>query len=240
MNKTAMSKAAIDTVKIIPNSPPDDFIYAPPQIIPNIIFKDNDILIVSKPAGLLSVAGRGEDLKDCLVSRVQKDICADARIVHRLDMDTSGIMIFARTPAALKHIGRQFEKRAVNKVYRAHVHGIVKGARGEVDLPLRCDWENRPKQMVDFEQGKQSLTRWEINDTNETQQYTRLALFPHTGRSHQLRVHCLYMGHPIIGDKFYGAQGKKIADRLFLHAESIEFYHPVTNERVTFKDDCPF
>lgn len=218
---------------------PGPFIYAPPlEPYLSLLHADKDLLVADKPSGLLSVPGKAEEHSDCLEARAQASY-PEARIVHRLDMDTSGVMVLARTPAAHRHLGLQFERRKTRKVYVAEIWGHLADEAGEVDLPLVCDWPNRPRQMVSFEHGKPALTRWQVLERKE--RTTRLHLFPHTGRSHQLRVHMLALGHPIIGDRFY-ASGEALAasNRLALHAESLELHHPDGGERVVFTTGCPF
>ncbi|MES0881372.1 RluA family pseudouridine synthase [Roseibium sp. SCP14] len=221
------------------HSAPGPFVYRPPAdpFLP-ILHEDADLLVVNKQSGLLSVPGKAEEHSDCLERRAQ-ELHPGARIVHRLDMDTSGVMVLAMNAAAHRHLGLQFERRKTRKTYLAEVWGHLSEEEGEVDLPLVCDWPNRPKQMVSFEHGKPALTRWTVVD--RTERTSRVRLFPHTGRSHQLRVHMLSLGHPIIGDRFY-AEGDALtaSDRLALHAESLELHHPSSGERVTFRAECPF
>ncbi len=220
-------------------SAPASFVYDPP-VDPylQVLHRDEELLVVDKPSGLLSVPGKAAEHSDCLESRAQA-AWPEARIVHRLDMDTSGVMVLAMNPAAHRHLGLQFERRKTRKSYIAEVWGLMSADEGEVDLPLICDWPNRPKQMVSFEHGKPALTRWQVLERRE--RTTRVRLFPHTGRSHQLRVHMLSLGHPIIGDRFY-AQGEALtaSKRLALHAESLEMHHPANGERVAFQAGCPF
>ncbi|HHC75171.1 MAG TPA: RNA pseudouridine synthase, partial [Thiothrix sp.] len=182
------------------------FIYtAPPDEGLNILYCDNDLLLVDKPAGLLSVPGKGEDRQDCMIARVQREY-PDALIVHRLDMMTSGIMLMARHKTSHRQLSDSFAKRAVKKQYIAWVDGQFlnqHSARGMVDLPLITDWINRPKQKIDFLRGKASQTRYEYLNYNETLAASRIKLMPITGRSHQLRVHLLALGHPILGDRLY-------------------------------------
>lgn len=220
-------------------SVPAEFVYAPPlePYLP-VLHVDNDLLVVDKPSGLLSVPGKAEAHADCVESRA-RDRFPEARIVHRLDMDTSGVMVLAMNPTAHRHLGLQFERRKTAKTYLAEIWGHPEDDSGEVDLPLICDWPNRPRQMVSFEHGKPALTRWQVIERRARS--TRVRLFPHTGRSHQLRVHMLSLGHPIVGDRFY-AQGEALAAsaRLALHAESLELHHPTGGERVRFASDVPF
>lgn len=195
-------------------------------------------MIVDKPSGLLSVPGKAEEHKDCLETRL-RDLYPELRLVHRLDHPTSGVMVFARNPAAQRHLGLQFEKRFVQKTYIARVKGQVTGTSGHINLPLICDWPNRPKQMVSFETGKSAQTDWELLSREENA--SRLTLYPRTGRSHQLRVHCLAIGHPILGDSFYGgAENINAADRLQLHAKTIRFRHPSGGAWREYSVPCPF
>lgn len=205
-----------------------------------IIHQDQDLLVVNKPPGLLSVPGRGPDKQDCVISRVLQQF-ANARVVHRLDMATSGLLIIPLNHATQVAIGRQFEARTVGKRYIALVDGLVKADQGHIKLPLICDWPNRPRQMVDLDNGKSADTEFIVLERNESSNHTRLELIPHTGRSHQLRVHCLSMGHVILGDSLY-AEGEALAKskRLCLHAESITFTHPGSGEPLSVSTPCPF
>ncbi len=211
--------------------------YNPPDTPLNIVYHDHELLVLDKPSGLLSVPGKGEHLADCLIARVQA-VFPEALLVHRLDRDTSGIMIFALTSHAQRHLGLQFEKRQSKKVYVARVWGKVAEKTGTVDLPLIVDWPNRPLQHVDFENGKQAVTDWRVvKYEGET---TRMRLFPKTGRSHQLRVHMREIGHPILGDPFYATGEARDFPRLMLHAESLKLRHPDGGKGVVFKAKCPF
>ena len=211
--------------------------YNPPQGPLAILHHDHELLLVDKPSGLLSVPGKGEHLADCLITRVQA-VFADALLVHRLDRDTSGVMVFALTPHAQRHLGLQFEKRQMKKTYVARVFGRVEEKTGTVDLPLIVDWPNRPLQHVDFENGKQAVTDWRVLKYEGNT--TRVRLFPQTGRSHQLRVHMREIGHPILGDPFYASGEARVAERLMLHAESLRLRHPDGGKGLTFKAKCPF
>jgi tRNA pseudouridine32 synthase/23S rRNA pseudouridine746 synthase len=203
-----------------------------------IHYLDQDILVAEKPTLLLSVPGRGPQKQDCLVSRLAAEH-GEVLAVHRLDWETSGLMVLARNKAAHRELSRQFQQREVAKQYVAEVHGLVEGERGEVDLPLICDWPNRPRQKVDREQGKPSLTRWELLQKGANR--SRLRLSPVTGRSHQLRVHMLSLGHPILGDPLY-AEGEALvmAQRLLLHASMLRFSHPASGEAMAFDSPPPF
>lgn len=203
-----------------------------------IHYVDDDILVVDKPTLLLSVPGRGPEKQDCLLSRLQPEY-GEVLAVHRLDWETSGLMVLARNKEAHRHLSRQFQEREVEKRYIAMVFGQVEADRGEVNLPLICDWPNRPKQKVDFELGKPSLTRWELLQRDNDR--SRLLLMPVTGRSHQLRVHLLSMGHPILGDPLY-AEGEALtmAERLLLHAKWLQFCHPACDRVMEFESSPPF
>ncbi len=221
------------------NSPDIPFIYTPPaEPFLDVVHQDEQLLVLNKPCGLLSVPGKAEEHKDCLETRAQS-LYPTATTIHRLDMDTSGLLVMAMNKEAHRHVGLQFEKRMTRKTYIARVWGHITEVHGEVDLPLRCDWPNRPKQMVDHELGRSALTRWEVIEREA--KTTLVKLMPVTGRSHQLRVHMLAIGHPIVGDRFY-AQGEALSfsDRLHLHAQTLELRHPVGGEYNTFTAPCPF
>ena len=211
--------------------------YEPPTGPLDIIHDDHELLLVNKPAGLLSVPGKGAHLADCLIARVQVAF-PEALLVHRLDRDTSGVMVFAMTPAAQRHLGLQFEKRQMKKVYVARVWGHVTEKTGTVDLPLIVDWPNRPRQHVDHENGKPAVTDWRVVRYEEGA--TRIRLYPQTGRSHQLRVHMKEIGHPILGDPFYASGEARDAPRLMLHAESLSLRHPDGGKGMRFSAKCPF
>ncbi|ACB35327.1 pseudouridine synthase [Leptothrix cholodnii SP-6] len=218
----------------------------PSEPLIDILHHDDSLLVVRKPAGLLSVPGRGEHLQDCVAARVQA-IWPDALIVHRLDMATSGLMVMARGPAAQRALGSAFEHRSVTKQYVAVVAGDVAGDAGSVDLPLCADWPNRPRQKVDAAMGRPSLTHWrratpahEGSTTGDIDR-TRLELEPVTGRSHQLRVHLLALGHPILGDTLYAPDAvQRMAPRLLLHASRIALPHPAGGGICVFSDPPAF
>ena len=214
-----------------------DDIYAPPNEPLNVLHEDAEVLLIDKPTGLLSVPGKGEHLADCLLARVQSAF-PDALLVHRLDRDTSGVMIFALTPHAQRHLGLQFEKRQVKKTYVARVWGEMDEKSGTVDLPLIVDWPNRPKQMVDHETGRSAVTEWRA--LRPVEGGTRVRLMPQTGRSHQLRVHMAALGHPILGDPFYASGTALDAPRLMLHAETLKLRHPDGGRGVQIKSKVPF
>jgi tRNA pseudouridine32 synthase/23S rRNA pseudouridine746 synthase len=214
-----------------------DFVYNPPDVPLEILFQDDQIIVANKPSGLLSVPGKLEGRADCLVSRLQAAHW-DTLLVHRLDCDTSGVMIFARTKQAQGFLGQEFEKRRAKKTYVARVWGHLTPDAGHVDLPLCADWPNRPRQMVDHVNGRPAQTDWKIIDRDA--ETTRVRLFPLTGRSHQLRVHMLAMGCPILGDPIYATGKAREFPRLMLHAESLTLHHPATQQLVTFTAPCPF
>lgn len=203
-----------------------------------IIYADNDIAVINKPWDMLSVPGKGPEKQDCAWRRLQAEH-PTARVVHRLDYATSGLMVFALHLPAQQHLSRCFQERTTAKRYQAVVSGIIAQEQGSVELPLRCDWDNRPLQIVDHEQGKHALTHWQVLAVEEDQ--TRVELTPVTGRSHQLRVHMQALGHPILGDRFYAdAKAQAASERLLLHAEYLAFVHPDSQELMHFNAPCPF
>ncbi len=205
---------------------------------PQILHVDKSLLIISKPSGLLSVPGKAEGHKVCVES-VLADDYPDARIVHRLDLATSGVMVLARRKPAQRHLGLQFERRHMTKTYIARVWGDVPAAAGHIDLPVRCDWPNRPVQMIDAEKGKRALTNFKVLEIKRG--ISRLRLTPITGRSHQLRLHMLSIGHPILGDQLYAPnEAYRAVGRLQLHAETLSLYHPDGGARMTFEAPCEF
>ncbi|MBL4870317.1 MAG: RNA pseudouridine synthase [Robiginitomaculum sp.] len=213
-------------------------IYTPPTDPIDILYADEHTLIINKPAGLLSVPGKTPEMFDCLESRLQA-IYPHARIIHRLDLATSGIMVLAMTHKALRHIGLQFERRHVKKSYKAVVWGEVQGGSGHINLPLICDWPNRPLQKVDFETGKSAQTDWHV--TRRENGFTHLDLHPKTGRSHQLRVHLKEIGHPILGDPLYAHEDAyQASNRLMLHAHTLAFYHPDGGKWTEYETASPF
>ena len=204
---------------------------------PAVLYVDAALIIVNKAAGLLSVPGRLPENQDNLTSRLQA-LYADALNVHRLDQVTSGLMVYARSKAAQAALSRQFAQRKISKRYTALVQGHVASDSGEVNLPLICDWPRRPRQIVHHELGKAAHTRWQVLAHEQLAQQgsacTRMALEPITGRSHQLRVHMAEIGHPIVGDDFYGAAP---ASRVMLHASYLRLEHPDTGQ--TLEWSCP-
>ena len=201
-----------------------------------ILYKDEYLLVLEKPSGLLSVPGI--KFKDSLQNRAQR-VFPTATVVHRLDMATSGIMLMPLQKQTHRDLSSQFQQRLIKKRYLARVHGIPDDESGEINLPLIVDWENKPKQKVDYEHGKKSQTFWQILGKKENE--SLIELKPITGRSHQLRVHMLSLGHPILGDRLYAhPEALSMASRLQLHAAEISFEHPDTKELMHFKSRCPF
>jgi tRNA pseudouridine32 synthase/23S rRNA pseudouridine746 synthase len=201
------------------------------------LYADAAFLVFDKPAGLLAVPGRGADKQDCLSVRVQAHY-PDALIVHRLDMATSGLMLFARGPEMQRQLSMRFAAREVAKRYLAVVAGRLEMAEewNTIDLPIAVDWPRRPLRVVDRERGKPSVTRWRVLAFDEEKQATRVELEPVTGRSHQLRLHMQAIGHPILGDALYAPdEVRAMAGRLLLHACALRFRHPLTGEDVAFE-----
>ena len=214
-----------------------DFDYHPPDVPLNILYEDRQILVMDKPAGLLSVPGKLEGRADCLESRLRKQH-PETLLVHRLDCDTSGVMIFARNKLAQGFLGQEFEKRRAKKTYVARVRGTLAEDSGQIDMPLCTDWPNRPRQMVDYVNGRSAITDWQVLSRQDSE--TRVRLSPLTGRSHQLRVHMLSLGHPILGDPIYDEEDAANWPRLMLHAETLSLHHPETKAWTSFTAPCPF
>lgn len=213
---------------------------AEPHASFDLVYADDVLLILNKPAGLLSVPGRGEDKQDCLASRVQA-VYPEALNVHRLDMSTSGLIIMARGLETQRYFHRLFERREVEKTYVAIVGGQLLPESGEIDLPLINDWPNRPRQKVDHVHGKASLTRYRLMDFNKMANTSRVELKPVTGRSHQLRVHLQAIGHSILGDLLYAPiELQAGASRLLLHAQELRFRHPIDEKELIFHSEPPF
>lgn len=204
----------------------------------SLLYLSEQLIVVNKPTGLLSVPGRGAGKQDCLSRRVQAEF-PDAMIVHRLDMGTSGIVVMGRGAKAQRELSILFQERRVHKRYQALVDGHwTAAAVGEIELPIGVDWPNRPRQRVDHAMGRPSLTRYRVLDFGTAHPVSRIELEPVTGRSHQLRVHMEAMGHPILGDDFYGTPASAAkADRLMLHACQIKLGDPETGAPRHF--DCP-
>ena len=208
----------------------------------DIVYQDSSLVVVNKPSGMLSIEGKGADKQDCIASRVRSffPACIAQPCVHRLDQATSGLMVLGLTEEAHRSLSMDFERRNVYKEYEALVEGLILEDAGTISLPMRLDVDNRPHQIVDFTLGKPALTEWKklsIENRNG-RKVTRLRLIPHTGRTHQLRVHCAYgLNHPILGDALYGGSSDSVPSepRLMLQARVLEFPHPVTGERMHFE-----
>ncbi|MEH6564834.1 MAG: pseudouridine synthase [Halopseudomonas sp.] len=204
-----------------------------------ILHQDPAFLIVNKPTLLLSVPGRADDNKDCLITRLQDNGYPEARIVHRLDWETSGLLVIARNPDAHRELSRQFHDRETEKTYIALCWGQPATDSGHIDLPLRYDPPNKPRHIVDHELGKHAQTFWQITERHGD--YCRVELTPITGRSHQLRVHMLAIGHPLLGDRLYAhEQALQACPRLALHAARLIITHPESGERMAFECPSPF
>lgn len=215
--------------------------YFPPPPAPlEFLHIDEYLLAINKPSGLLTVPGRGPGKQDCLLLRLQHTH-PEALVVHRLDMETSGIVLFARDIDTQRRLGKQFAGREIDKTYVAIVKGRPKPPQGEIDLPLMADWPNRPKQKVDHERGKPSRTCYRVLDSDEVSSTSRVELKPVTGRSHQLRVHMMSLGHPIVGDRLYGQEtSTENSERLMLHASELAFTHPRTGAAIQLESAAPF
>lgn len=208
-----------------------------------VVYADDSLVVLNKPAGLLSVPGRGEDKQDCLSRRVQQ-LYPDALVVHRLDMATSGLMLMARGQQAQHVLNASFATRCVHKRYEAVVDGVLCAVTPSwqlIDLPIFLDWDNRPRRVINMQHGKPSSTRWQVLATNPAEKTTRLSLEPITGRSHQLRVHLQAIGHAILGDMLYATpETAAKAPRLLLHACALELPHPRSQQTVRFVSPTPF
>ncbi len=215
------------------------FHYDPPQEpFLDVLFEDEQIIVVNKPSGILSVPGKAVEHFDSIASRV-KSLYPGGGAVHRLDMGTSGIMVVAKTPEATSALGRQFQDRVTEKYYYAWVWGQVEKLEGTIDLPLCVDWDNRPRQQVNYEHGRRAITHYICQRVEAERSLMKLK--PITGRSHQLRVHMMEIGHPILGDHLYApAEAQAAAPHLYLHAAMLRFNHPMTGQRLTFEAPAPF
>jgi len=214
------------------------FVYEPPKTPLDILYIDDDVLVVNKPSGLLTVPGKELKHHDSLELRVKIEY-PNSFLIHRLDMDTSGVIIFALSKSTQRSLNLQFEKRIVKKLYEARVFGNIKEDNGFIDLPLIVDWPNRPLQKIDAKEGKSALTHWQVLDREGD--VTRVALMPETGRTHQLRVHMMSLGHTILGDRFYGNVAEiNLANELQLHAKDLMIFHPKNGKKITFKAPLPF
>ena len=214
------------------------FVYEPPKTPLDILYIDDDVLVVNKPSGLLTVPGKELKHHDSLELRVKIEY-PNSFLVHRLDMDTSGVIIFALSKSTQRSLNLQFEKRIVKKLYEARVFGNIKEDNGFIDLPLIVDWPNRPLQKIDAKEGKSALTHWQVLEREGD--VTRVALMPETGRTHQLSVHMMSLGHTILGDRFYGNVAEiNLANELQLHAKDLMIIHPKNGKKITFKAPLPF
>ena len=211
--------------------------------MPSIVHRDDRLLVLDKPSGLLAVPGRGPDLQDCLSRRVQ-ELFPTALVVHRLDRDTSGLMLMALDAAAQRDLSRQFEQRHVKKHYRCIVRGVPDRSSGLVDLPIARDPARPPRYQIDHETGRPSQTHWRVLERLGDR--ARLDVEPITGRSHQIRLHLATLGHPILGDPLYGDDETRadceasLAPRLLLHATLLTVAHPADGRRVEWRSACPF
>jgi tRNA pseudouridine32 synthase/23S rRNA pseudouridine746 synthase len=205
----------------------------------DLIYRDDTLLVVNKPAGLLAVPGRGSDKQDCLSSRVQQQF-PDALVVHRLDMATSGLMLFTLGANMQRCFSQMFRDREVQKRYIAVVAGVLDSDAGEVNLPIIADWPNRPLRRIDAESGKPSLTRYRLLSCDEVAHSSRVELEPVTGRTHQLRVHMAAIGHPVLGDTLYGVMVDAGLERLLLHSSMLGFAHPISGEYLAILSEPPF
>ena len=216
----------------------EPFVYSPPKTPLEILYIDEDVLVVNKPSGLLSVPGKELKHWDSLELRVKAQY-ANSLLVHRLDMDTSGVIIFALNKSSQRSLNLQFEQRAVKKIYEARVFGNINKNNGSIDLPLVVDWPNRPLQKVDIKEGKDALTHWHV--LKRERNATRVRLIPETGRTHQLRVHMMSIGHAILGDRFYGnAIEINLAKDLQLHAKKLVVNHPKSGKSLALISKVPF
>lgn len=219
---------------------PDRYIVPECREAVSVVYRDAYILVVNKPAFLLSVPGRAPENRDCVTRRLSIDH-PSLRLVHRLDLDTSGVMVFALDRAAQSQLSRAFQRRQVRKEYEAEVEGLLTDTEGKIDLPLIADWPHRPLQKVCYQTGKSALTHWRVLRRDPDNGTTRLRLYPVTGRSHQLRIHCREIGHPILGCDLYAPPevlGR--SDRLLLHACRLAFNHPATGLWMEFEAPPPF
>ena len=214
---------------------------ATPYLVPHsteeiaVLYEDEHLLLVRKPHLLLTIPGRHPLNRDCLIERLRRDY-PGASIVHRLDLDTSGIMVIPLNRACHAHISRQFQERRVQKAYHAVVYGALAQDAGDIELPIATDWPNRPLQKICHERGKYALTRFAVLQRGADR--TRLLLRPRTGRSHQLRIHLATIGHPILGCDLYAhEQALGMSPRLLLHATQLAFEHPFTGQWLSGK--CP-
>ena len=215
----------------------------------DVVYADAHLAVLNKPSGLLSVPGRGDDKQDCLIARAQQT-WPDALTVHRLDMATSGLVVIARGAEVQRQLSQAFAQREVHKMYEAVVDGTPQESKPttentegwqDIHMPLLIDWPNRPKSKVDWQNGKPSHTQWRRTSGTLVEGATRVSLHPITGRTHQLRLHMMAIGHAILGDALYASPDICArAPRLLLHAKQLQFKHPVTSEWLSFESTVPF
>ncbi len=216
------------------------FNYNPPRVPLEILYIDSSIVVLNKPAGLLTVPGKPKDHSDCLLSRLRKEVFG-ALLVHRLDLDTSGVIIFARTGSSQVHLNKQFENQKILKSYMARVNGHLLKDEDIINLPIIVDWPNRPIQKICFKTGKNASTHYKVIEREKGKNISRVKLHPITGRSHQLRLHMKSIGHPIIGDPLYADDATFAAsNRLELHSFKIVITHPKTKKKQIFSSPIPF
>lgn len=203
-----------------------------------LLYEDDDLVVINKPSGLLSVPGKIPNRHACVADYLHQTH-PEALIVHRLDMDTSGILLLARHKQSHRQLSIQFQQRQTDKTYIALCQGRLPRTQGVIRLPMRCDWQNRPKQCIDFKQGRYAITEWQC--LSQYRDYFRMQLHPITGRSHQLRLHMQALGHPILGDNLYAdATSLARTERLMLHAEQLSFIHPGRQQPITINCPAPF
>jgi tRNA pseudouridine32 synthase/23S rRNA pseudouridine746 synthase len=235
-----MEAAMLPCLQQSVNAMPKYTSHVPPPCARDVtyIHVDDDVLVVDKPEGLLSVPGRF--MKDCVQHRIRIDH-PTASVVHRLDLDTSGLMVFALHRSSLSHLAKQFRERRIGKSYVAEVFGLVTLAEGVINKPISRDWQNRPRQIIDPLHGKRALTGFQVTERDRTGNRTRLLLTPETGRPHQLRLHLASIGHPILGCDLYAhGEALNMSDRLLLHASGLVFTHPGTGEHMDFQSAPEF
>ncbi|SMF30685.1 ribosomal large subunit pseudouridine synthase A [Alteromonadaceae bacterium Bs31] len=204
----------------------------------DIVYQDPHIIVINKPANLLTVPGLSSP--DNAFDKI-KHTFPNSRVVHRLDMATSGLVIFAQSYAAQRALGKLFEQRQIHKEYLAVVHGTMQALCGEIVSPMICDWERRPKQKIDWLGGKRAHTCFSVISPCTVNNLTRVLLKPITGRSHQLRLHMLQLGHPILGDQLYHfSDSQNKSSRLLLHAQQLQFKHPITDKKLNIACKATF
>lgn len=239
LTKPILTSRVLSPAGIIRQNPPPKLVHF--EFDSNwIVFEDEFIIVANKPSGLLSVPGRGEDKQHSMMNLLMENCQGDEiHVIHRLDMDTSGLMVFAKNKESHRHLSRQFQERQTRKRYEAVCTGRLETHFGECKLPIRCDWQYRPLQMVDFHYGKPSHTQWQLLQQNRN--HFKVELTPVTGRSHQLRLHMKMIGHPILGDNLYADNDTlNASQRLMLHAKQLGFTHPKTQSWLSFDSPSHF